>query len=386
MTFLILISMLLTPPQWLVLTNGKSLQVDRFERSGSQVMIHQKDQVFSIPQQLVDWEATQKRNALEEQARRKEREAREAPAEPEPPRKPIVLVDDGLRREAPPKKARVPYRTLGNSIIVSVSMNGSGPFDVLLDTGASMTLIHPDVIAQIRAKTSGDTIPLTGLGGDVRAQRAVLDSVSLGGVRVDQFSVAAHQLPSLTAMGVVGLLGQDFLNHFVVELDSSTKQLTLTPHGMGGDMPEHADLADRATEMLERHGANTRKLSDAFRRIGAISQAYFRRRPGESIAGTAQELSSLSQTISQIRTFNHEARSLLSKIVDENLIQDRQAAMRYQNCYALYDRFLQEAQSLCQVLRRGLSRDAGDAEMDATVREKYQRVEERYREYLTCIQ
>jgi len=112
--------------------------------------------------------------------------------------------------------------TKGQAIIVDATINGRTSAKLILDTGADRTVISPRVL-----ETAG--VPLTqaaGSTGTARVQAAALDSLEVGGAKVSELLVIAHDIEERT---VDGLLGRDFLDQFKVSIDSDTGVVTLAP-------------------------------------------------------------------------------------------------------------------------------------------------------------
>jgi predicted aspartyl protease len=100
----------------------------------------------------------------------------------------------------------------------------------MLDTGAAATLISPRILlaAGVSLTRGAQTVRARGLARDaeVEVQRVVVDSLEVGGARVELLSVIAYdmEVPDLD-----GLLGQDFLARFNVSIDPSSGIVRLGP-------------------------------------------------------------------------------------------------------------------------------------------------------------
>jgi predicted aspartyl protease len=112
-------------------------------------------------------------------------------------------------------------------IVVSVPIGNAGPFDFMLDTGASSSIVSDDLARQIGAPIVARSEVVTSAGTELRDVMR-LDAVSMAGARVE--SVLAPVVPSarLAALGqhVRGVLGQDFLSAFNYTLDDRHHHLT----------------------------------------------------------------------------------------------------------------------------------------------------------------
>jgi len=103
---------------------------------------------------------------------------------------------------------------------ISVKINGSGPFEFLLDTGALITIVEPSLAAELQLAPAGHA----GLVSDVR--RAVvdmvrLDSVAAGRSTIGQSLAAVQTLAQIQAANpkIRGILGENFLARFDLLID-----------------------------------------------------------------------------------------------------------------------------------------------------------------------
>jgi len=98
---------------------------------------------------------------------------------------------------------------------------------LVLDTGASRTVLAPRLVEVIQARPAGHVspVPIMTAGGMASAEQVRLTSVSLQGFTVGPVDVLCTPLP--TQLGAAGLLGLDILRHFNVTLDFEHGELTL---------------------------------------------------------------------------------------------------------------------------------------------------------------
>lgn len=109
--------------------------------------------------------------------------------------------------------------TPGRHIIVKVRVNGTATANMILDTGAGRTLVHPRALrAAGVALDQGQRTVTRGVvaGAKDDAVRVRIDSLELGEARVGAMWVTAYDM----GWGdETGLLGQDFLGNFSVSID-----------------------------------------------------------------------------------------------------------------------------------------------------------------------
>ncbi len=137
-----------------------------------------------------------------------------------------VDIPTGPASAAPRGTVIVPINFSGRSVIVPVTFNGSLTANLVLDTGAGMTIITGKVAASLRIPYIGSKY-LRGIGGTVRTRVARIDSVKVGDAEVGDMAVSIHDPVGNPTFE--GLLGMDFLGRFQVSVDPVKKLLSLTP-------------------------------------------------------------------------------------------------------------------------------------------------------------
>lgn len=122
----------------------------------------------------------------------------------------------------------VPLERLGGLLIVTVSLNHDRPAKLIVDTGASHTLLSHK-IAQDLGLFSLPPVALVTLqtvSGSVQAEVVQIDSIQLAGAEVRQSLAAIHDMPEAPP-GIEGLLGQSFLHQFEVTVNGAKGELRL---------------------------------------------------------------------------------------------------------------------------------------------------------------
>jgi hypothetical protein len=123
--------------------------------------------------------------------------------------------------------ARIPF-TPGQPIVVSARINGGGAAQLILDTGAQGTVISPTALAALgvsyRNAVRGS---IKGVTGDASVLAVRVESIEVEGARFGPLMVVSHDAG--LGSGRDGLLGRDFLDNFIVTIDSSARLVTLTP-------------------------------------------------------------------------------------------------------------------------------------------------------------
>jgi hypothetical protein len=123
----------------------------------------------------------------------------------------------------------VPLRLVQRSqIVVPVMINHSGPYDVMVDTGAQITTVDPALAAELHLQIQG-TAGVVGVGVYARASLTQLDSVEAGSHVVEKVLAVIQNLgqTQLADRRVRGVLADNFLEHFDLLIDYSHEMLCL---------------------------------------------------------------------------------------------------------------------------------------------------------------
>jgi hypothetical protein len=119
----------------------------------------------------------------------------------------------------------IPVLTTGSSVIVRVTLNHSLTAYLILDTGATTTMVSRRIAHDLALHSVGYRKGYT-VGGPVTRPVAQLQSLKVGEAEVQNLLVSIHDFHPNPQ--IEGLLGLDFLNNFHVSLDAKKKLLTLT--------------------------------------------------------------------------------------------------------------------------------------------------------------
>lgn len=129
------------------------------------------------------------------------------------------LVIDPSQRQiqllppTPPKEG-IPLTGKGGWMTVQVLINGQGPFTFALDTGATQTILSPQLATQLALSPSAKPVQLQGLLGTEAAQPTQLDAIQIGPHQTAQLDALIIASPLIKRMQVDGLMGQNFLNQY----------------------------------------------------------------------------------------------------------------------------------------------------------------------------
>lgn len=140
------------------------------------------------------------------------------------------------RVEAPADTAagEIGFRMAGRNaaaILVPVHINGEGPFDFVLDTGATLTCIERETAARLALPEQRGALGVgVGIGGGGRVDLVRVDSLRVGEARAVGMTACVLDLQQFAAIGtpIDGLLGLNFLRSFRMTLDFERNVLFLT--------------------------------------------------------------------------------------------------------------------------------------------------------------
>ena len=113
-------------------------------------------------------------------------------------------------------------------MIIPVKINGKGPFQFILDTGASHICISQELSDKL--KLSGANSDVMGIHGTFETEIAELRSVSLGKARRLKLLAALMDISHVEdSLGteIHGILGYDFLKKFKLLIDYPNRKIQL---------------------------------------------------------------------------------------------------------------------------------------------------------------
>ena len=125
--------------------------------------------------------------------------------------------------------ASVPLRLVnGYQMIVKVSINHSGPYEFLLDTGTQFTMIDPSLAADLHLDSTGSA-QVTGNGFHTTSFTVELDRLEVGPHAVDNLEAFVFDVQNVRPHNpnLRGILGEDFLLQFDMLIDNGRRILCL---------------------------------------------------------------------------------------------------------------------------------------------------------------
>jgi len=135
-----------------------------------------------------------------------------------------ALLDSIKARKAAHYQASIPLQRSGKHFLVPISINGNPPLYLLIDTGASITLIHH--LQDPAPNNSGQAMTLQTANGIMQVPLFTATTLHLG--RFDLHDVTLGVLSKPIAEHANGLLGMDILRHFNFLIDQQAPALKLS--------------------------------------------------------------------------------------------------------------------------------------------------------------
>ncbi len=144
---------------------------------------------------------------------------------------PAQIVERGTRSTS------ITIQTVSNRFLVPVVLNGTQRAIFLLDTGANITVVSPQLARRAGIElVTGAGPPKSrarmASGQEVEVSLVRLKSVMVGLARIDNLQVAVYEIGVLDSTAnpplvVDGFLGADFLSRFTMTIDAQAGKLLL---------------------------------------------------------------------------------------------------------------------------------------------------------------
>ncbi len=117
-------------------------------------------------------------------------------------------------------KASIPFEKRGQVVVVEVMLNNSVPARLVVDTGATYTMISAATAKElsIDPQRAPRTMPFQTANGVIQAPLTNLESVMVGGMEIKNLTAAIHD--AVPSAQVAGLLGLNFLSNFRLDIDT----------------------------------------------------------------------------------------------------------------------------------------------------------------------
>nr|WP_320115495.1 retropepsin-like aspartic protease [uncultured Desulfuromonas sp.] len=138
----------------------------------------------------------------------------------------IIAVDEPSREESTDSE-ETPIEIYGNQVVVPVELhhrNRDVTVHLVLDTGATITLLDRDAVEKLRLKKWRSSTGHLANGTTVDIELARLDQLSVGPLQIKKLKVALIERKKRSRLAD-GLLGMDILKHRAYHIDYRNKRL-----------------------------------------------------------------------------------------------------------------------------------------------------------------
>jgi predicted aspartyl protease len=124
---------------------------------------------------------------------------------------------------------KIPFELSNNLVLLQAQVNDSQPLWFIFDTGANSSIIDAQLAKRLKLQAKGRTKG-SASGGAIEAELIPGVSLSVPGVRVLNQTLAALPIEGISPLlgrPIAGIIGYDFINQFVVEVDYDAKVINL---------------------------------------------------------------------------------------------------------------------------------------------------------------
>lgn len=185
---------------------------------------------------------------------------------------PAATADEKpAEKAAPATSFEVPYRlTDTQHVLVRVKINGKGPFNFIIDTGAPAFIMTEAVAKKVGAKIEKPwaTFDKVELEGGVTVPNAK-------GIATDMFQLKGMNAMGLAGVELHGVIGYNILAQYRIEYDFTATKLVWTPVKFEVKDPKRIRKDDDKTEMSGQGGLELMgDLMQFLAAIGGIKANY----------------------------------------------------------------------------------------------------------------
>jgi predicted aspartyl protease len=116
----------------------------------------------------------------------------------------------------------------GARTVVAVMLNGAGPYDFMVDTGATVTVLDTALFHELGLRVEGSS-RVTSSAGVTNQSRSVVKEIALDCLSAQDVAVVSMKSPvaGFEYRAVRGILGENFLRHFDILFDNEHRKITL---------------------------------------------------------------------------------------------------------------------------------------------------------------
>jgi hypothetical protein len=145
----------------------------------------------------------------------------------------VVLVGWGHAEEAASRPDIVPFQLLPTKhILLKVKINGKGPYRILFDTGAPVSLLNTRTARATGVLTGDAPSPLFSLFGP--ATTTFIKNLQIGELKAERVPVIIMDHPTIEVISqifgpVEGIVGFPFFARYRMTLDYQARRMTFAP-------------------------------------------------------------------------------------------------------------------------------------------------------------
>jgi predicted aspartyl protease len=129
---------------------------------------------------------------------------------------------------APENPAPIPFHTSLNLIFTNLEINGKGPYNFAIDTGATQTVLSEKLIDQLGLQPVTTSV-VFGIGGAGKVETKLykVKEFSIGDVKVNNVPVGTFNDPLISQLAD-GILGSSIFSDFIITVNYPARRLELT--------------------------------------------------------------------------------------------------------------------------------------------------------------
>lgn len=161
----------------------------------------------------------------------------------------LVTALPSRAADAPAKPVKVPFELLTSKhMAVNVKINGKGPYRLIFDTGAPITLLSNKVAKESGVLPKDARPPLFAVFGAMG--QFPIQTLEVEGLKAEKVNSIVMDHPAVTAMAqalgpIEGIVGFPFFARYTMTIDYQAKELTFVPNGY-----QPADIIESLTAAL----------------------------------------------------------------------------------------------------------------------------------------
>ena len=131
------------------------------------------------------------------------------------------------------RPARIPFQFVENEVRIEATVNGAGPFHIIVDTGMpipGVLLFRNERVDALHLEGNGQHVRVAGAGGSGTTSEALMASgvsVATGELKMSKASALVIAKPDGFPPGVDGVIGAALFNHYAVRIDMDASRIEL---------------------------------------------------------------------------------------------------------------------------------------------------------------